>query len=134
MHRAPATTSGGSILRPGETCWRIERAHRFALIVDADDYFAHAKAAMLAARHSIYLIGWDFDLRIRLCADEDGPDGTEQLGHFLRPEFAVCGERTGIVAQTQVLARRPRPACALSLPRWRGRVRKVGHAALAICS
>src|SRR4051794_24425634 len=28
------------------------------------------------------------------------------------PEFAVCGERAGIAAQTQVLARRPRPACA----------------------
>ena len=80
----PILRPGSPILRIGETCWRIERAHRFALIVDADDYFAHAKAAMLAARHSIYLIGWDFDLRIRLGSDEDGPDGAEPLGHFLR--------------------------------------------------
>ena len=34
------------ILRPGETCWRIERADRFAVIVDASDYFAAAKVVM----------------------------------------------------------------------------------------
>jgi len=31
------------------------------------------------------------------------------------PEFAVCGERAGIAAQTQTLARRPRSACAYRL-------------------
>src|SRR5690242_21923958 len=31
------------------------------------------------------------------------------------PEFAVCGERAGIAARTQALARRPRSACAY---RW----------------
>src|SRR3954471_5911188 len=35
--------------------------------------------------------------------------------HLARPEFAVCGERAGIAAQTQALARRPRSACAY---RW----------------
>jgi phospholipase D1/2 len=49
--RAPA------ILRRGRNCWRIERADRVALIVDAADYFAAAKAAIGQARHSVMLIG-----------------------------------------------------------------------------
>ncbi len=72
------------ILRPGETCWRIERAHRFAVIIDACNYFAAAKAAMRDARQVIYLIGWDFDMRIRLEPDGDDDDLPDQLGPFVR--------------------------------------------------
>ncbi len=72
------------ILRPGQTCWRIEAAHRMALIIDAADYFAHAKAAMLRARRSIFLIGWDFDLRIRLTPDAPDDGSPDQLGKLLR--------------------------------------------------
>jgi phospholipase D1/2 len=77
-------TAAKRILQPGDTCWRIETARRFAFIVDAGDYFAHAKQAMLNARHRIVLIGWDFDLRIKLTpgSAEDGfPD---ELGAFLQ--------------------------------------------------
>ncbi len=56
------------VLVAGETCWRIERAGRLALIVDAADYFRTLKAAMLRAKHTILLIGWDFDTRITLRA------------------------------------------------------------------
>ena len=37
-----------------------------AVIIDAADYFLHLKAAILRARHSILLVGWDFDARIQL--------------------------------------------------------------------
>ncbi|MFV0243989.1 MAG: hypothetical protein ACK5IB_03065 [Qingshengfaniella sp.] len=37
------------------------------------------RAAMLKARHSIMLIGWDFDARIRL----EGDEGPERLGDFI---------------------------------------------------
>jgi len=71
------------VLRPGQTCWRIEQAERVSLIVDAADYFRAAQAAMLKAQHSILMIGWDFDTRIEL----DPTDGTDaypgQLGAFL---------------------------------------------------
>lgn len=80
---APALSSR-SILRPDDTCWRLVRAESFALIVDAADYFAHVKEAMLKARHSILLIGWDFDLRIRLTPNADGPQGQMRLGDFLK--------------------------------------------------
>ena len=51
------------LLSPGRNCWRIERAARLAVIVDAARYFAAAKAAIRQARRSVMLIGWQFDLR-----------------------------------------------------------------------
>ena len=80
----------GSILREGETCWRIECADRLALIVNGAPYFAHLRRALMAARRAVYLVGWDFDLRIEMVpgeSDEDGnaPDGLpNRLGEFLR--------------------------------------------------
>jgi len=62
----------GRILEPGRNCWRIETADKARLIVDADDYFAAARAAMTSARRRIMLIGWDFDARIRIGDESDG--------------------------------------------------------------
>jgi hypothetical protein len=47
-------------LKAGVNCWRIERAARASVIVDAADYFEAARSAMLAAERRIMLIGWDF--------------------------------------------------------------------------
>jgi phosphatidylserine/phosphatidylglycerophosphate/cardiolipin synthase-like enzyme len=83
------------LLVPGRTCWRIERANRLALIVDAEDYFRFAKAAMLKARHSITLIGWDFDTRIKFEPEKQTLEGPNHLGAFLswlprhRPELRI---------------------------------------------
>ena len=72
------------ILVPGETCWRIEPADNLACIVDAADYFHHAKSAMLQAEKRIMLIGWDFDTRIKLEPGKQTLDGPNRLGMFLR--------------------------------------------------
>jgi phospholipase D1/2 len=67
----------------GRTSWRTARARRAAVVVDAADYFRHARRAMAAARHQILLIGWDFDTRIDLMPE--GPeDGPGELGPFLQ--------------------------------------------------
>ena len=50
---------------PGEDCWRIARATKASVIIDAEAYFRHARAAMLKAKRRIMLIGWDFDAAIR---------------------------------------------------------------------
>ncbi|UYP19378.1 phospholipase D-like domain-containing protein [Rhodococcus sp. Z13] len=73
-----------TVLEPGNTCWRITRAERLTCIVDAADYFRHAKSAMLQAEKRIILIGWDFDTRIEF--EPDGPtlDGPNKLGDFLK--------------------------------------------------
>lgn len=70
------------MLEPGRNCWRIERATRATVIVDADDYFEAARAAMLKAKKQILLVGWDFDARIRL-GDASSDDGPEQVGALL---------------------------------------------------
>ena len=71
------------LLRPGETCWRIEKADRVALLVDGAAYFSAAKAALLNARKSILLLGWDFDPRTRLSPDVDDPRRADTIGALL---------------------------------------------------
>src|SRR3712207_1631787 len=78
-----------SLLIPGETCWRIERATRFAVFVDAAAYFATLKRAVLRAERRVLFIGWDFDPRIRLDPLDGGRPKDDRLGAVL--ERAVKG-------------------------------------------
>lgn len=73
--------SNHRLLRPGQNCWRVERASRFSFIVDGADYFVAVRKALLKARHSIMLIGWDFDTRILFGDTDDG--GPDRLGDFI---------------------------------------------------
>ena len=71
-----------TIAEPGRNCWRVERAGRASVIVDAADYFRLARQAMLRAKQQILLIGWDFDTRI--CLDHEADDGAPvELGALL---------------------------------------------------
>ena len=80
--------SDDALLVPGETCWRIERADRHAVFVDAADYFATLKRAVLRAERRVLFIGWDFDPRIRLDPRAPGPAREDRLGRVL--EHAVA--------------------------------------------
>lgn len=75
----------GTELKPivveGRNCWRIERADKARMIVDAADYFALLERLMADAKQRILLIGWDFDPRIALKPDKDGKG--EPLGDYL---------------------------------------------------
>lgn len=71
------------LLTPGQTCWRVARADRFAHIIDAADYFKHVKAAMLRAQHRIMIIGWDLDARMTFERGAKTLPGPNQLGAFL---------------------------------------------------
>lgn len=87
--------SADRILRPGDTCWHIARADRYAPIVDGADYLRHVKAAMLRARHRIILVGWDVDSRTSFEAHDPTLPGPNHLMTFLhallwqRPELQV---------------------------------------------
>jgi phospholipase D1/2 len=70
-------------LDPGRNCWRIARADRAALIVDACDYYRLAREAMLKARSQILLIGWDVDTRIALVEKEEAGEAPNHLGAFV---------------------------------------------------
>ena len=85
-----------SLFEPGRNCWRIERADRASVIVDACDYYHVIREAMEAARHRILIIGWDFDPRIKLDRLDEEKDGADySLGRFLldlahrRPEVSI---------------------------------------------
>src|SRR4051812_8115338 len=83
QHLFNDTDPGSPLLVPGTTCWRLERAHRVALIVDAADYYAAVKAAMRKAKRSIILLGWDFDTRVELEKDPLDPKFPNRFGDFL---------------------------------------------------
>jgi phosphatidylserine/phosphatidylglycerophosphate/cardiolipin synthase-like enzyme len=67
----------------GPTEWRIERADRFSVIVDAENYFRVARRAMLGAKQRIMLVGWDFDARIVLDYDCGSDEGPRTVGEFI---------------------------------------------------
>ena len=64
----------GPILAEGRTCWRLARADGLSFLVDAADYFALARRAILAAREQVLIVGWDLDSRVVL--DPHAPPGT----------------------------------------------------------
>lgn len=68
----------------GDIIWRLERADRATVIIDAERYFEAAREALLQARHRIMLVGWDFDARIRLSYEgERLPGEPATIGEFL---------------------------------------------------
>ncbi|HET9426877.1 MAG TPA: phospholipase D-like domain-containing protein [Allosphingosinicella sp.] len=122
MSRKPKTSTSGqsSLLEPGRNCWRIERAERAALVVDAADYFRLARDAMLNAKSQILLIGWDLDTRIKMIGEKQDESGEADvpvhLGPFLawlakrRPELRIYilawnGELLSLLGRGTTLAR-----------------------------
>ncbi len=86
-----------NIFRPGRNAWRVTQAERAAVLIDAAVYFGTLRKALLQARHSIYIIGWDVDSRTPLVGPSgEAEDGLpRELGPFLtalverRPELKV---------------------------------------------
>lgn len=79
------------IVIEGRNCWRIERADKARMIVDAADYYALLERLMAGARERILLIGWDFDPRIALKPGRDGIG--ESLGDYLLRLAKNCPDR-----------------------------------------
>ena len=63
--------------------WRIERADQMAVIIDAADYFAAARQALLQAKRRIMLVGWDFDSRVDLHVERRSPGEPAHIGELL---------------------------------------------------
>jgi len=81
------------LLQPGRNCWRIERASRLAFLVDGHDYFGAVRAALVKARKSFFILGWDIDSRMRLTPHGANDGYPEPLGEFLN---AVVSRRHGL--------------------------------------
>lgn len=77
LERAPA----GQLFEPGHNCYRVARAERVALLIDAENYFKAFSQAALRAVSSIVIVGWDFHSRTHL--HHGLPGVPELLGDFL---------------------------------------------------
>ncbi|MBT8055717.1 MAG: VTT domain-containing protein [Gammaproteobacteria bacterium] len=61
--------------KPAERkCWRNGKAGKVSYLIDGEEYFTTFREAAKSARHSIILLGWDFDSRFELVR-EDSDDG-----------------------------------------------------------
>lgn len=85
FHPNRETGMSGKLLRPGETVWRCEHAHRAAVLIDAAAYFGALRSAMLKARSRIFILGWDIHSRTPLVGESGKADDgyPEAFGDFL---------------------------------------------------
>ena len=70
------------LLRPGQSCWRVERASRVALMVDASAYFDALVRATARAERSVLMVGWDFHTEANLRPSDDGGPPLTLAGHL----------------------------------------------------
>jgi len=71
------------LFQAGRNCWKVERAERVSFLIDGDAYFRAFRAAAVKARHCIFILGWDFDSRIRMLIDRESDGFSDRLGEFL---------------------------------------------------
>jgi phospholipase D1/2 len=72
-----------AILQPGHNCWRVDRARGLHCIQDAADYFRLVRRALLDARDTIFIIGWDIASTIDLDPGGDATDGPTRLDKLI---------------------------------------------------
>ena len=71
------------VVKVGRNCWRIARANRVSVVVDAADYFHFVRELCEGAQYLLLFIGWDFDSRISL-EPGDRSRRARLSGFFLR--------------------------------------------------
>src|ERR1043166_6800041 len=62
------------LFKTGHNAWRIERAHRAAVLIDAGAFFGAVRSALLQAKRSVFIVGWDLDSRTRLVGEDGAAD------------------------------------------------------------
>lgn len=83
------------ILVPGRNCWRIDHARKLAFLIDGQDYFRAVRESIREARHSIFVLGWDVDTRMRLVPEGANDGWPEPFAEFLS---ALISARKGLRA------------------------------------
>lgn len=92
---AAANIEDRRISKPARNVWRVEKARRARMLVDAAEYFSVLRAALLRATQSVLIVGWDIDSRTRFVGPEgDADDGYPALfGEFLTK---LASEKPGL--------------------------------------
>jgi len=78
-------------LSPGRNCWRVERAERFRCVQDGAEFFRLVREAILAARRSVFILGWDVAADVDLLPGESGAAEPTRLAPLL--DFVVRRRR-----------------------------------------
>lgn len=75
---------GEALLTAGASCWRVETAGRFSVLMENAEYFRALASSLAKAQRSIVILGWQFDPRTRLDPESRPDDRTAEIGHQLR--------------------------------------------------
>jgi phospholipase D1/2 len=59
------------IFEPSRNCWVVNRANFATLLIDCDNFYRALHKAIIKAQHSIFILGWDIDSRVRLLRGEE---------------------------------------------------------------
>lgn len=106
-----------SILREGDTVWRVATADRLTFLVDGADYYAALRDALSRARRSVVILAWVIDSQLSLVRGEDEDDRPAKLAEFLshllgeRPDLHVriaCWDHSAIYTFDRELLTRVR--------------------------
>ena len=81
--RGSTPSAADTIVQPGKNCWRVERADRFYCVQDAADYFRLVRQALLAARHTVFILGWDIFAEVDLLPGAAASDAPTRLDDLL---------------------------------------------------
>jgi phospholipase D1/2 len=63
-----------TFFQPGRNCDSVQHADCFSLLVDGSDYFRVLREAITRAQHTVFILGWDIDSRMKL-TPEGSDDG-----------------------------------------------------------
>jgi phospholipase D1/2 len=83
---APASgtlPSAEAIVQRGKNCWRVERAQRFYCVQDGADYFRLVRQALLDARDTVFILGWDILAPVDLLPGVSASDAPTRLDELL---------------------------------------------------
>ena len=106
------------ILQTGYNCWRQENARRVAVAIDGEAYFRAVREAILAAKHTAFILGWDIHSKLKLVRDSKKDGYPEELGALL--DFVAKHHRVDVFvlswdfAMIYMIEREPLPLYALN--------------------
>jgi phosphatidylserine/phosphatidylglycerophosphate/cardiolipin synthase-like enzyme len=87
--RGDTTAVRQTIVRAGTNCWRVDRADRFHCVQDGADYFRWVREALLGARQSVFILGWDILASVDLLPDAGPTEAPTRLSEL----FAYIARR-----------------------------------------
>ncbi|MCF2135396.1 MULTISPECIES: VTT domain-containing protein [Mycetohabitans] len=78
------TRSTHGLLEVGRNCDSLCHADRFSVLIDAAVYFSALREAIRGAQHTVFIVGWDINSRMKLVPQGAADGFPEPLGAFLQ--------------------------------------------------